>query len=245
MTKKAIFHKLAMIPTYLEISATQLQDSLEQLKNLEACKNKPYVLDDETIDRVIKLYSEQGELLLVALEQCKAWRGQNPTSMQLADIGKIEKFTERLQTTGKQILFLANHYKKHTINRILEKDDMELALDYLLGNLYDPLNHDRENEEGNDQEPFGPGSLHDFQILNNPNAKGIKALYKIKANYQTQKLEFLSKLYQEYAQERRKINQETIQKLGVKKFLLDFHVSIDGRWVSIHCFSDVFNRFAF
>ena len=206
MTKKIKFHALDMIPMYIEISAAQLQDALEQLKNLEACKNKPHVLDDETIDRVIKLYSQQGELLLVALKQCKTWRGQNPTSTQLKDIERIEKFTKKLETTGKQILFLANHYKAHTINRILEKNDVELALDYLLGNLYDPLNRNEEEEE-NDQEPLGPGSFHDFQILSNPNEKRIVALYKIKANYSPQKSEFLSKIYQEYAQERRKLNE--------------------------------------
>ena len=167
MTKKIKFHALDMIPMYIEISAAQLQDALEQLKNLEACKNKPHVLDDETIDRVIKLYSQQGELLLVALKQCKTWRGQNPIPTQLKDIERIEKFTKKLETTGKQILFLANHYKAHTINRILEKNDVELALDYLLGNLYDPLNRNEEEEE-NDQEPLGPGSFHDFQILSNP-----------------------------------------------------------------------------
>jgi hypothetical protein len=207
MTKNLTFHALGMIPTYLEITAAQLHESLEQLKHLEPCKNKPYILDDEIVDRIIKLYSEKSELVAAGLQQCKFWRDQNPTSIQLADIEKIEKFSKRLQKTSEQILFLARHYKDHTINRILEKDDVELALDYLLGNLYDPLDLDEEEVEETDQEPLGTGSLHDFQIFNNPNEKGIKALYKIKVNYHTQKLEFLSKIYQDYAHERRILNE--------------------------------------
>ncbi len=90
MTKNLTFHALGMIPMYLEITAAQLHESLEQLKHLEACKNKPYILDDEIVDRIIKLYSEKSELVAAGLQQCKFWRDQNPTSIQLADIEKID-----------------------------------------------------------------------------------------------------------------------------------------------------------
>ncbi|WP_052046396.1 hypothetical protein [Candidatus Paracaedibacter symbiosus] len=95
MTKQAKFYGLDMIPVYLEISAGQLQESLTQLQNLEACQNKPYILDDDIVNRVIKLHTEQNELLWVALKQCKLWRDQKPTPEQLGDIERIERFTQR------------------------------------------------------------------------------------------------------------------------------------------------------
>jgi len=73
--------------------------------------------------------------LRVAKQQCKLWRQQHPTPQQLQDIDKIESCNQDLEKTNIRILFLANHYKDHTINKILAKDDAELAIDVLLGKL--------------------------------------------------------------------------------------------------------------
>ncbi len=48
-----------MLPLYLEMSEGQLLESEEQLKNLESCKNRPHVLDDEIVDCILRLHSDQ------------------------------------------------------------------------------------------------------------------------------------------------------------------------------------------
>jgi hypothetical protein len=37
-----------------------------------------------------------------------------------------------------QILFLADHFKEHTIDKIIEKTDLELAVDIFMGKQYTP-----------------------------------------------------------------------------------------------------------
>lgn len=71
MKKKPNFHPLSMLPTILMVSKGQLESSKEQLINMKAVEDKPYVLDDEIINRSLKLYSEQNEDVGVFLEQ---WR---------------------------------------------------------------------------------------------------------------------------------------------------------------------------
>ena len=171
MKEQPRWYDLSMLPLYLELSGGQLEASLEQLRNLEACKERPHLLDDDIVERIIKLSTSQNETNGLFIEQCLRWRQQNPTPKQLKDIDKVERFTKRLEKTNRQLLFLANHFKGHTIDQILKKDEGELALDYLLGNIYDPI-----KETSTDITPFGPGSFHDFDIFNNPNKQDRKSV---------------------------------------------------------------------
>jgi len=138
MKRQANWYGLEMLPLYLEMSQGQLEASADQLHNLEACKHRPHVLDDYTVDRVIKVFTEQNESLWVFIEQCQKWRTQKPTKKQLASIEEVENNTQQLEKSNNQILFLAHHFKNHTIDRILEKEDGELAVDFLSGKLYPP-----------------------------------------------------------------------------------------------------------
>ena len=56
MKKKAKIHDLDMLPIYLELSEGQFRSSFEQLQQLEHCEGRLDVLDEETIQRIIKLY---------------------------------------------------------------------------------------------------------------------------------------------------------------------------------------------
>ena len=69
-------HSLDMLPLYLEMSQGQFLSSFEQLQNFEACKDCPSVLDDDTVNRTIKLHEEQKEYNVLTLEQCRRWRLQ-------------------------------------------------------------------------------------------------------------------------------------------------------------------------
>jgi hypothetical protein len=195
------WYDLDMLPLYLELSGGQLEASLEQLQNLEACKGRPYLLDNDTVERIIKLASSQNETNGLFIEQCRRWRQQNPTSKQLEDIGRVEHFTKRLEKTNNQLLFLATHFKGHTIEQILKKDDAELALNYLLGNLYDPL-----KEPLDDITPLGPGSSHDLRIFNNPDEQAIKTFYRMQPKGLLTMPASLAKTYQAYVSQREALN---------------------------------------
>jgi len=67
------------------------------------------------------------------LQQCAIWRKQELNEVQSYQIQEIEKCTKSLIDTNNQILFIINAYKDSTIDKILEKSDIELALDMLTG----------------------------------------------------------------------------------------------------------------
>ncbi len=133
MKKNPHWYGLDMIPVYLELSRDQLQGTMEQLQNLEACTGKAHVLNDSMVNRIIKVQSEQNESTWVLLEQCSKWRQQQLSKQQLDDVTEIENNVSNLNKTNERVLALARYFKNRTINRILEKDDIELVFDLFKG----------------------------------------------------------------------------------------------------------------
>ena len=121
---------LAMIA---EVMDGMLEDSREQYETLLPAKDKPHVLDDDTVERVERLYNERAEFLELFNEQLVRWRQQSPNNMQTLEIARLTQVLNELRTLNKQILNLAAELKNSTINRILEKGDAELGMEFLMG----------------------------------------------------------------------------------------------------------------
>ena len=110
-----------------------LQDAQEQYKNLAEARLKPWVLDEYTVNRVIKVYTEQrDDILGLYEEQLKRWKGLSLKTTQRVEIGRLSGQLENLRTVITDILALADELKKGTIERQLAKDDTELGLEALL-----------------------------------------------------------------------------------------------------------------
>jgi hypothetical protein len=54
---------------------------------------------------------------------------------QLVEIKKIEGDSQKLRNINNQLLAITNKCKDLTINKILAKDDMEFAIEFLTGKL--------------------------------------------------------------------------------------------------------------
>ncbi|MFU7501953.1 MAG: hypothetical protein ACE1S7_00390 [Candidatus Tisiphia sp.] len=137
MTEKQqpIFHPLSMIATISAIVKGMLEASEEQLKNMTTVIDRPHVLDDEIINRSVKLYNKQNTDIEFFLEQCRRWRKDNPSVTTLVEIETIEDNTQKLRNINNQLLVIIDKCKDLTINKILAKDDMELAIEFLTGKL--------------------------------------------------------------------------------------------------------------
>src|SRR5919108_6280958 len=70
----------------------------EQLTNMEEAETRPHVLDDATIDRLIRVYTEQKDDLWLYEEQLARWRKQSPSPAQLAEIEHLDRRLSRLRT---------------------------------------------------------------------------------------------------------------------------------------------------
>ena len=131
--EKRNFQPITKALAILEITRGMLDSSRDQLETMQQVKDRPHILDDAIINRSLKLYTAQNEDSDMFLQQCATWRKQELNEVQLYQIQEIEKCTKSLIDTNNQILFIINACKDSTIDKILEKSDMELALDMLTG----------------------------------------------------------------------------------------------------------------
>lgn len=110
----------------------QLADAKVQFNNLLQATAKPYILDNETVDRTIIAYKEQVDFLWVFEKQLSKWLEEE--KLTATEKNKISKAHEQLQELNKilvEILSLADKLKTGTIEKVLEKSDLEMGLEFL------------------------------------------------------------------------------------------------------------------
>jgi len=115
-----------------------LESADEQLGNLQQAEDQPHVLDLPTVDRVIKVYTEQQGDLWLYREQLARWGKLALNEAQRAEVTRLEQRLTTLGTHINALLVLAQQLRPHTIESILAKSDIELALDVLTGKIRPP-----------------------------------------------------------------------------------------------------------
>ena len=123
---------LTALPLIASIIDGELADGQEHHATLLSVRDRPYVLDDATIERSIKLHTEQRDFLGVFAEQLARWRHEQPTDAQRRELDRLDGQLERLRAVLDDILELARGLKQGTIERVLAKSDLELGLEALL-----------------------------------------------------------------------------------------------------------------
>ncbi len=123
---------LAALPLIASLIDGELADGQEHHAALLAARDRPHVLDDATVERSIKLHTEQRDFLGVFAEQLARWRNEQPTDAQRRELDRLEGQLERLRAVLTDILELAQELKQGTIERVLAKSDLELGLEALL-----------------------------------------------------------------------------------------------------------------
>ena len=129
---------ISALPMFAFIIDGMLREDQEQYKNLLEARDKPHVLDDYTVDSVIRVYNDHLEDADIFDEQLSRWKKGEQTSSQREEVERLTGQVEQLRKVCQQILALAAELRKGTIDRILEKSDIELALDVLTGKIKPP-----------------------------------------------------------------------------------------------------------
>ncbi len=136
MQKQPNWYPLDLLSRYLNLSKDQLSVAQNQLQNLISCKNRPHILDDQTINKITQVCNTQNESTSIYIEQCNKWRKQNPNDEQLSNIINVENNIKQVEVINNQILdLIKNNFKDRTIDSIFQKSDFELGLDFLRGNI--------------------------------------------------------------------------------------------------------------
>ena len=124
---------ISFLPQIAEMIDGMLASAQEVHANLKRARTRPHVMDDYTLGRVREVHGTQLNDLWLYEEQLSRWRGSSPTDRQRTE---IERLTDQLTTLRHVLtlcLALTDEMKDGTIDQILAKDDVELAIEFLMG----------------------------------------------------------------------------------------------------------------
>ncbi|PZO13843.1 MAG: hypothetical protein DCF25_15590 [Leptolyngbya foveolarum] len=130
---------LSMLPMMTDMVSGMLDEVNTQLQSLRAAQEKPHVLDDYTVGRVLKVYGEQQDFLWVYEGQLARWQKETLSVTQRQQTEQMATQLGQLKPGLSEILEIAEDLKGKTIESILGKSDAELALEILSGQLKPPI----------------------------------------------------------------------------------------------------------
>ena len=124
---------ISALPMIASMIRETLENTEDQYQTLQEAEDKPHVLNDDLVDRVIRLYTLQAEDVELFAQQLARWQKAGLTPPQQQEVEVLGAQVQRLREVGTAILALAAKLKEGTIERVLEKSDIELGLEVLLG----------------------------------------------------------------------------------------------------------------
>lgn len=130
---------LSMLPMLADMVSGMLNEVQTQLQSLRAAQEKPHVLDDDTVGRVLKVYGDQQSFLWVYEAQLARWQKEALTAAQQQQTEEMAADLAELTPGLTEILAIAEELKRQTIESVLGKSDVDLARDILSGKLKPPL----------------------------------------------------------------------------------------------------------
>ncbi len=118
--------RLALLASHID---GMLESTTEQYETLQLAKPKPFVLDNDTVGRVIDVFTtQQGDLWLFD-EQLRRWERGKLTTAQRQEVERLASQMLQLHEVITAILRLADELKERTIEKVLAKSDVELGLE--------------------------------------------------------------------------------------------------------------------
>jgi len=123
---------ISMLPTIATHIDGMLEAAQEQYQTLLPAKARPHALDDYTVNRVKKVFTDQQNDLWLFEEQLNRWsKGQLPAH-QRKEVERLQGQMKKLREQITVILELADDLGKGTIEKVMAKSDAELGLEALL-----------------------------------------------------------------------------------------------------------------
>lgn len=124
---------LSALPMLASALEGELENARDHLATLQEVRHKPYVLDDATVARIVKVFGTSANDLWMYEEQLARWRQEALSETQSRELAQLAESVAELRAVLSSILSLADELKRGTIEQVLRKDDAELGLEVLLG----------------------------------------------------------------------------------------------------------------
>jgi hypothetical protein len=90
-----------------------LDESEQQYETLRSWRAQPHVLDDYTVSRVIKVYTEQADDVRLYAEQLSRWSGLKLALSQRREVDRLSEQIPRIRERISAILALAAGVEGH------------------------------------------------------------------------------------------------------------------------------------
>lgn len=124
---------ISFLPQIAEMIGGMLESAQEVHDSLQQARTRPHTMDDYTLGRVRGVHGTQLNDLWLYEEQLSRWTKESPTERQRREIGRLTDQLTALRHVPSLCLALADEMKEGTIDQILAKDDVELAIEFLMG----------------------------------------------------------------------------------------------------------------
>jgi len=138
MKRKPIDRPVSYLPLFATALNGDLASAREQYKTLLPVKEKPSVLNDETVNRIIRLHEEKNEFIENYERQFKLWRKEKLTPDQLIVLEGLEEKLPQLKEVNDKVLELAYQIQPYTIDKIMAMiiRTKKIKVDFFIGNLF-------------------------------------------------------------------------------------------------------------
>ncbi len=121
------------LPKLAEMVDGMLESAEEVYHSLEQAHDRPHVMDDYTVGRVREVHTTQRNDLWLYEEQLAQWQQAALTPTQAAEIKRLQQQLDQLKSVLTLCLALADELAEGTIEKVLGKSDIEMAVDFLSG----------------------------------------------------------------------------------------------------------------
>ena len=135
---KPQWQDLSMLPVFNHMIDGMLEASIEQLETLYPVMDKPHILDDDTVNRIITLYTDELNNQWIFQEQFKRWKDEIMSPKQAQEVNRLIRLLPKLKTNSEKILKLVRSIEHNTIDKILAMDEGELIDSVISGKIKPP-----------------------------------------------------------------------------------------------------------
>jgi hypothetical protein len=126
------WHPISMLPMLSTMISGQLDEARNQYRNLLQAEYKPYVLNDEIVERIIKVHQEQLDFICLYENQICKWQDEETLTTKIEEaLASSQMQLQELNKVLINILALAAKLKDGTIEKVMGKSDLELGLEFL------------------------------------------------------------------------------------------------------------------
>ena len=123
---------ISEMPLIASMIDEALEDTRAQIKTLTEASTRPHVMDDATVDRIDRVYAEQMEFVDIYAEQIVRWRTESRSVHQTNELDRMEETNRELREATTIVLALSRELRRGTIDRVMERSDIELGLEAVL-----------------------------------------------------------------------------------------------------------------